>query len=119
MHGEYYAVADSDPRRQTVVIASTSSFPFDRNDNLTFYAPDTQCWGTGVIDDLYSVNQPSVTSGKQNKALSANSNNQYNYDDCDFMQVRALGQKLVLSFGNICLCTRVAGLHFWHQHILM
>ena len=103
-------MADSDPRRQTVVIASSSSFPFDRNDSLTFYAPDTQCWGTGVIDDLYSVNQPSATSGKQNKALSANSNNQYNYDDCDFMQVRVLRQALILSVGGICLCVRVAGL---------
>lgn len=92
MHGQYYAVADSDPRKQTVVIASSSGFPFDRNDSLTLYAPDTQCWGTGVIDALYSVNQPSATNGKQNNALSAkNRGYPYNYDDCDFMQVRALG----------------------------
>ncbi len=84
MHGEYYAVAAADSSKRSVVVASTAGFPFDRNDSLTFYSPDLECWGTGIIQKLYSVDQPSESKGKSNSVVP-----NMNYDDADFMQVTA------------------------------
>ena len=82
MHGEYYAVAAADPSNRSVVVASTAGFPFDRNDSLTFYSSELECWGSGVIQKLYSVDQPPESEGQINTAL-----NKMKYDDADFMQV--------------------------------
>jgi len=82
MHGEYYAVASSNPSKHTVVVASNAGFPFDKGDGITFYSPDMEEWGTGIIQDSYSVSQPAESDGKKNTALP-----NFNYDDVDFMEV--------------------------------
>lgn len=86
MHGEYYLVASTNPSKQTVVIASGAGFPFGVNDTLTFYAPDTQSRGSGIIENLYSVSQPSSTQGKISHSISATDN--FAFDDLDYMEVR-------------------------------
>lgn len=75
-------MAAADPKKRSVVIASTAGFPFDRNDSLTFYSPALECWGTGVIQNLYSVEQPTESKGLSNSVVP-----NMNYDDADFMQV--------------------------------
>ena len=82
MHGEYYAVAAAHASNRSVVVASTAGFPFDRNDSLTFYSADLECWGTGVIQSLFSVNQPPESDGLSNTVVPNMS-----YDDADFIQV--------------------------------
>ena len=77
-------MAAADPSKRSVVVASTAGFPFDRNDTLTFYSPDLECWGTGIIQNLYSVDQPAESKGLSNSVVP-----NMNYDDADFMQVSA------------------------------
>ena len=85
MHGQYYAVADVDLRRQAVTIASNGEFAFDKGDTLTLYGSDTRCKGSAVIVSLHSVGQPDATDGKISENLS--DLKPYFYDDCDFMEV--------------------------------
>lgn len=85
MHGQYYAVADVDPQRQAMTVASNGEFAFDKGDTLIFYGSDTRCKGRAVIVSLHSVDQPDATDGKISENLS--DLKPYAYDDCDFMEV--------------------------------
>ena len=84
MHGGYYVVAAANPSNRSVVVASTSGFPFDQNVSLTFYSADMECWGTSLIQSLYSVTQPPETEGRTKTGSPG-----MKYDDADFMQVSA------------------------------
>ena len=85
MHGQYYAVADVDPGRQAMTIASNGKVAFDRGDTLTVYGSDTRCKGSAVIVSLHSVDQPDATDGKISENLS--DLKPYAYNDCDFIEV--------------------------------
>lgn len=85
MHGQYYGVAAAHPSNRSVVVASNAGFPFDRNDTLTFYSAELECWGSGVIQNLYSVDQPPESDGLNNTAIPG-----LIYDDAEFMQVSTM-----------------------------
>ena len=85
MHGQYYAVADVDPGRQAMTIASKGEFAFDKGDTLTFYGADTRCKGSAVVVSLHSVDQPDASDGKISENLS--DLKPYAYNDCDFIEV--------------------------------
>lgn len=94
MHGQYYAVVQTNPSQQSMVIASGGGIGFDKGDTLTFYEEDTTGKGSSTVMSLHSVMQPDSTQGKVNPALS--DLKPFAYDDCDFMEVSWPSNKTAL-----------------------
>ena len=98
MHGQYYAVVQTNSSQYSMVIASGGGLGFNKNDTLIFYGSDTGSKGTSTIVSLHSVMQPDSTQGKISPVLS--DLKPFTYDDCDFLEVSLPSMKLVSIHGS-------------------
>ena len=103
MHGQYYAVVQTNVSQHSMVIASGGGLGFNNNDTLVFYGRDTAGKGSSTVTSLHSVMQPDSTQGKINPALS--DLKPFAYDDCDFMEVRFSSTEFVLTCDMSAPCS--------------
>ena len=93
MHGQYYAVVQTDASQRSMIIASGGGLGFNKNDSVVVYGSNTAGKGSSTIVSLHSVMQPDSTQGRKNPLLS--DLKPFAYDDCDFMEVSMQSMKLV------------------------